>query len=97
MLHQPPDRGLAGPLAAGDEDDEADGGEAEEGRADREPGGDAAGFGEALAQQLNAVVQIAPGNPGTHVVITHTQIALVDDDEAAQDDAIVPAANVKGN
>ena len=32
---------------------------------------------EALAKQLHAVVAVAPGHPGTHVSITHTQIALV--------------------
>jgi two-component sensor histidine kinase len=35
---------------------------------------------QALAKQLSAVVEIEPGLPGTRVAITHTQIALVDDD-----------------
>ena len=51
----------------------------------------------ALAQQLHAVVQNSAGNPGTAVMITHTQIALVDDGESPQDDAVVPVANVKGS
>jgi two-component sensor histidine kinase len=50
----------------------------------------------ALAKQLHAVVEIEPGNPGTRVVLTHTQIALLDDGESPQDDAVVPVANVKG-
>ena len=36
---------------------------------------------QALAKQLGAAVEIAPGRPGTRVAITHTQIALVDDAE----------------
>ena len=35
---------------------------------------------EALAWQLNAAVDIAPGQPGTSVSIQHTQVALVQDD-----------------
>jgi two-component sensor histidine kinase len=34
---------------------------------------------QALARQLGAIVETAPGRPGTRVAITHTQIALVDD------------------
>ncbi len=36
---------------------------------------------QALARQLSAVVEVEPGHPGTCVAITHTQIALLDDDE----------------
>ncbi|WP_411289075.1 hypothetical protein [Phenylobacterium sp.] len=32
---------------------------------------------EALAKQSHAVVAVAPGRPGAHVSITHTQIAVV--------------------
>ena len=35
----------------------------------------------ALAQQLLAVVDVGPADPGTRVAITHTQIALVGDSE----------------
>jgi two-component sensor histidine kinase len=36
---------------------------------------------QALAKQLQSVVVVGPGHPGTHVAITHTQITLVDRDE----------------
>ncbi|RAK58499.1 histidine kinase [Phenylobacterium hankyongense] len=36
---------------------------------------------QALAKQLQAVVIVGPGNPGTHVAITRTQITLVDEGE----------------
>jgi two-component sensor histidine kinase len=36
---------------------------------------------QALAKQLQATVEIAPGHPGTKVSIEHTQIALVGEDE----------------
>ena len=42
---------------------------------------------EALARQLEASVEISQGQPGTVVAITHTQIALVIEDEAIEDDA----------
>ena len=37
---------------------------------------------QALARQLEAVVETASAHPGTRVAITHTQIALVDEGEA---------------
>ncbi len=52
---------------------------------------------EALAKQLQAVVQITPGHPGTHVAITHIQIALVDGGEVSQDRDEVPAASSTGS
>jgi two-component sensor histidine kinase len=50
----------------------------------------------ALAQQLHATVEIGPGNPGTQVVLTHAQVALVDGGDSPQDDAVVSAAKRKG-
>lgn len=49
---------------------------------------------QALAQQLEAVVEVTPARPGTMVSISHTQIALVDGDEtaAALPSTIRPAA-----
>jgi PAS domain S-box-containing protein len=35
---------------------------------------------EALARQLQATVEVGPAHPGTRVDVTHTQVALVDDD-----------------
>ena len=35
---------------------------------------------QALAAQLNAVIEVAPKRPGTQVSIRHTQIALVQDE-----------------
>ncbi len=49
----------------------------------------------ALAQQLRAVVETTPGNPGTHVTITHTQIVLVADEDGREDDGAAPVAKVK--
>ncbi len=37
---------------------------------------------QALARQLEASVETGPAHPGTRIAITHTPIALVDDDEA---------------
>ncbi len=37
---------------------------------------------QALAAQLRASVETEPAQPGTRVAVTHTQIALVDEDEA---------------
>ena len=37
---------------------------------------------QALAQQLEAVVDIKPAHPGTSVTVTHTQVAQVDDPPA---------------
>ncbi|WP_340646111.1 sensor histidine kinase [Phenylobacterium sp.] len=37
---------------------------------------------QALATQLDAAVETGPAHPGTRITITHTQIALVDDEEA---------------
>lgn len=51
----------------------------------------------ALAQQLRAVVETTPGNPGTHVAITHTQIVLVAGGDGREDDAAAPVAKVKGS
>jgi len=49
---------------------------------------------QALAEQLLASVETEPAQPGTRVVITHTQIALVDDVAAVDEQAAVkrPAA-----
>jgi two-component sensor histidine kinase len=41
---------------------------------------------EALAKQLLATVEVGPAHPGTIVAITHTQIALVCDEETSVDD-----------
>lgn len=50
---------------------------------------------QALAKQLEATVEVAPGLPGTTVSIEHTQIALVEADEKDLDWAAV-AANRPG-
>ncbi len=45
----------------------------------------------ALARQLNASVEVTPGRPGTLVVITHTQIALVDDQPETMNEPLAAA------
>lgn len=50
---------------------------------------------QALAKQLSATLHVEPGHPGTHVALTHTQIALIDEnsDSAADRGAVKrPAA-----
>jgi two-component sensor histidine kinase len=63
----------------------------------RDPSQVRAGLGssivEALAKQLHAVVEITPANPGTCVAVIHTQIALVNDNEGAEEDSPAAAAN----
>jgi two-component sensor histidine kinase len=46
---------------------------------------------QALAKQLQAVVGINPASPGTRVAITHSQIALVNDDVGDNRDASIAA------
>jgi two-component sensor histidine kinase len=58
-----------------------------------DPAGVRAGLGtsivEALARQQRATVNIEPAHPGTRVAITHTQIALVAEDDGPAGDAAV--------
>ncbi len=52
-----------------------------------------------LAKQLQAVVDVAPGFPGTTICLEHTQLALVVDDAARQlqaNDAADQAATPRG-
>lgn len=54
---------------------------------------------EALAKQLQAVVEVAPGFPGTTISVEHTQLALVVDDATRQlpaSDAADQAAALRG-
>lgn len=53
---------------------------------------------EALARQLQAAVEIAPGDPGTTVCVEHTQLALVADEPVHQPvlaDAVDQAATLR--
>jgi two-component sensor histidine kinase len=46
---------------------------------------------QALARQLLATVEIAPGHPGARIAITHTRVALVDEDTDSAADASAAA------
>jgi two-component system, sensor histidine kinase PdtaS len=47
---------------------------------------------QALAKHLQAIVEIEPALPGTRVAVTHSQIALVDDDDDNADLAVEGSA-----